>query len=168
MANLPPLPHGLDAVMATFGDPHPYADHEMGWEIKYLTMLVLPQPLIWSVNPEQPIRRLRAHKLIAQHMVDTLMACLDAGVPPERMKFGGAYAWRTKRGSSTNLSLHTWGIAIDIEPVENPMGIAWEELDPATRLDERIIDVFLDKGWYWGNDFSGRHDSQHWQFAEGV
>jgi len=98
-------------------------------------------------------------------LVATFQACLVAGVPLQRMKYGGCYQWRPK-WMAAQLSLHTWGIAVDLEPAENPLGEPWA--DDGRRLHPAIIDTFKKRGWFWGGEFEKTLDPQHFQWAAGV
>jgi hypothetical protein len=162
----PPLrPDGLAAVIATFGDPRPFVNEKEIWEANALVTVPLPIRLIYAYDVTKSVGRVRAHRSLAEHLAETLVACLRAGVPLHRLKYGGCYQWRSKRTSS-ELSLHTWGIAVDIEPAENPLGDEWK--DDGTRLDLRVIATFKSFGWFWGGDFSRTKDPQHFQWATGV
>ncbi|MCU1346693.1 MAG: hypothetical protein JWL70_2959 [Acidimicrobiia bacterium] len=67
--------------------------------------------------------------------------------------FGGAREVRTDTGSSgRNLSRHSWGAAIDINPATNPFG-------GAARLDPRIVAIFRHQGFAWGGT---------WQIPDGM
>lgn len=161
----PQRPNGLNEVIGVFGDPRPFVNSEDQWEQQALIVVPLNRPLIYAYDTNQQVRRVRAHKLLAQYLADTLDACLTAGVPFDRLKYGGCYMWRAKR-TSAQLSLHTWGIAVDIEPGENPLGEPW--VDDGKRLHPAIIATFKAQGWFWGGDFHGTKDPQHFQWAAGV
>lgn len=161
----PTRPNGLNAVIATFGDPRPFVDSKGKWEEQSLMVTLLKNALIYAYDTSLKVARVRAHRHLAQHLADTLEACLAAGVPPSRLKYGGCYVWRPKR-TAAQLSLHTWGIAVDLEPAENPLGQPWS--DDGKRLHPQIIATFKAQGWFWGGDFHGTKDPQHFQWAEGV
>ena len=73
--------------------------------------------------------------------------------------WGGCYAYRTVRGAPRSPSRHSWGIAIDMDVGDNPMG-------SAGRVDPRMIDLMADGGFFWGGYFKGaRRDPMHWEFA---
>jgi D-alanyl-D-alanine carboxypeptidase len=164
-AALPPVPVGRQAVIDTFGNPTEFVNHKDIWEGHVLANASLAIPLIYAYDVSKTVSRVRAHRLVVAHLADTLNECLRAGVARNRLKYGGCYQWRAIRGSSA-LSLHTWGIAIDIEPEENPLGQRWS--DDGRRLDARVIQVFKSRGWFWGGDFQNRADPQHFQWARGT
>lgn len=163
MAAVPKRPDGLTELCTTFGDPRLWVDAKEEWEKTRLAIRALPVSLPYAFAPV-PVSRVRAHALIVDHLVETLVACLDAGVSRSRLVYGGCYSWRPMRGG-IHLSTHTWGIAVDLDPVKNPQGKPWQ--DDAIMLDRRIIDTFHAKGWKWGNDFVTA-DPQHFQFVTGY
>ncbi|MCL2695980.1 MAG: M15 family metallopeptidase [Clostridiales bacterium] len=85
-----------------------------------------------------------------------------------------AFNYRQVTGSK-KLSLHSYGAAIDINPVQNPYingarvsppsGAAY--VDRTQRLtgmidhDDLCYRLFASYGWSWGGDFSGDKDYQH-------
>src|SRR6185369_2344286 len=101
-----PKPDGLPAILEAYGDPRPWVNRKEQWENMTLANRALPTPLIYAGDPRQVITRVRAHRLVVDELAMALMACLEAGVPRERLKYGGAYCWRLKRGLG-ELSVHT-------------------------------------------------------------
>ena len=156
-------PHGLAALTTTFGDPLAYVNNKGEWERRVLATRNLVKPLRYAYGAVA-VDRVRAHLWVVGHLADTLMLCLIDGVPVERLHYGGCYSWRPKRTNS-ELSTHTWGIAVDLEPAANPMGKPW--VDDGAMLHPTIVKVFLDMGWTWGNDFP-THDVMHWQWVSGY
>lgn len=76
-------------------------------------------------------------------------------------KYGGAYVYRAKRGS-IQLSMHSFGIAIDIDPEGNPLGAT------STTFPKWFINCWKKAGFTWGGNFKGRKDPQHFQYAKGC
>jgi hypothetical protein len=164
---MPPVrPNGSQQVITTFGDPRSYVNDKTQWEQQALLTRPLPRSLIYAYDTTQKITRVRAHRLLADHLVATLEECLNRGVPLQRLKYGGCYQWREKRTVAGELSLHTWGIAVDLDPAENPLGQPWA--NDGRRLDPKVIQAFKDLGWFWGGDFQHTKDPQHFQWATGI
>jgi len=69
---------------------------------------------------------------------------------------------RPKVGGSGQ-SLHSWGIAIDINPGRNPYQLGnWGA--PQTDIPQPIIDIFKKHGFAWGGDWPGERDSMHFEW----
>lgn len=69
-----------------------------------------------------------------------------------------AYNYRLKRGGG-GTSLHSWGIAIDINPGNNPFG------STQTDIPRQVIDIFKKHGFFWGGDWGGRdYDPMHFEW----
>lgn len=76
------------------------------------------------------------------------------------IKSGGGYANRNVRGSSSKLSEHAYGAAIDINPTENPMGTKL-----VTDLPANVGELAAKYGLKWGGTFKGRKDAMHFEAA---
>src|SRR5262249_40319999 len=74
--------------------------------------------------------------------------------------FGGCYAPRNVRGSSTKMSTHAFAAAIDLDPEHEPM-----TREHKSQMPQPVIDAFKGEGAYWGGDFRVRQDPMHFQFA---
>src|ERR1041385_8228186 len=112
------FPNGLPGIIQAYGSPLPYVEHKPVWEASILVTRMLPFALPYAYGPTT-VRSIRAHKLVIDQFVEALTKCRERGVPAERLVYGGAYCWRAMRGG-TKLSTHTWGIALDLDPGNNP------------------------------------------------
>lgn len=74
--------------------------------------------------------------------------------------FGGCYAPRNVRGSSSKLSTHAFAAAIDLDPEHEPLNRTH-----ASHMPQCVIDAFKAEGAFWGGDFRTRQDPMHFQFA---
>ena len=95
-----------------------------------------------------------------------------------------AFCYRTVTGSSTNLSNHAYGLAIDLNPLENPYvrydgdgyGVCAHDNAQAyvnnrsSASMPHVIDhedlayqLFADHGFTWGGDWNNPKDYQHFQ-----
>lgn len=179
-----PRPHGLRAIVATFGDPT-----QAGWERANIVTVNAPSGRVFS----RGVTSLRVHRLLAPHWQRLFQAANAAGVWDELVPSAGTYLCRTKfqHGSRpcgtpgiafNQLSTHSWGITIDIRPAQYPFHTADMHtrrvrpgVPPAT-----ILQVFQDHGFHaglWfmqgGLDASGRinftgADGMHFQYATGY
>ena len=69
----------------------------------------------------------------------------------------GCFNIRRKRNGSS-MSLHSWGLAIDINAGWNRMG------RPSTQ-DPRLVQAFKDAGFAWGGDWTSKVDAMHFELA---
>lgn len=60
-------------------------------------------------------------------------------------------------------SLHSWGIAIDINPAANPYQPG-NYGPPQTDVPSQIIDIFKKYGFAWGGDWPGERDPMHFEW----
>ena len=157
------IPHGLPQLIATYGTPWPYVDRKPAWEMAILDTVALPHALPYAYGPTE-VYRIRGHRLVVQRVADILMACLADGVPKDRLAYGGMYCWRPKR-TRGELSTHTWGIALDLDPARNPQGRRW---DGGERMvPPSVVRRFEDAGFVWGGRW-GLPDCQHFQAVDGY
>lgn len=164
-------PHGYPAILRTYGCILGYVEDKPAWEAEILRLFPLPRPLPYAYGPAE-ITRIRAHRLVGECFVEALAKCLERGVPPERLSYGGIYAWRAQRAGA-KLSTHSWGIALDLDPVGNPLGEPWDggERRHPTRgtfmLHPTIVEVFETLGFTWGGRWT-RPDVMHLQACSGY
>jgi hypothetical protein len=159
-----PLPHGLPALIQRYGQPLDYVDRQDRWGAITLVRRELPFSLPYAYGPVE-VTAIRAHRLIADELVEALWEAHDAGVPVERITYGGCYCWRPQSGNTGKLSTHTWGIAVDLDPANNWRGMVWK--DDGKMLHPTLVRVFQARGWKWGNDWD-TPDPMHWQAVEGY
>lgn len=145
-------PHGHEAIVRAFGDPT-----ARGFEAGEIVIFTLPYRLKYG-----PISmaKSRCHRRMVPIFQSTLAAIRDADLVEHAASYGGIYAPRLIRGG-TQVSTHAWGIAIDLNPAQNPLG-------SEGKMDPRVIDIFKQHGFTWGGDFSSRKDPMHFQFASGY
>lgn len=155
-------PHGLPAILAVYGNPFDYVNDKAAWETRILAIRPLRYPLPYAYADVE-VARVRAHFLVVEELVEILAHAVETGVPRDRLKYGGCYCWRPIRGGYS-LSLHTWGAAIDLDPMRNPLGVTW---NPDIGLPGVVIDVFEKAGWTTGAHWS-RPDPGHCQAASGY
>lgn len=82
----------------------------------------------------------------------------DRGIMEEAEDYGGIYNFRSKRGSSS-LSLHSWGIAIDLDADDNSFRDSWPM---QSDMPLEIMECFAREGWLSAGAFWG-YDAMHFQ-----
>jgi hypothetical protein len=82
----------------------------------------------------------------------------DRGIIEEAEDYGGIYNFRSKRGSAS-LSLHSWGIAIDLDADDNTFRDSWPM---QSDMPLEIMECFAREGWLSAGAFWG-YDAMHFQ-----
>lgn len=134
------------------------------WQRDNLIKIVPPYKMQWSWGGD--VKALWFHKKAA----DSLLTCLDqvaklygsqAAIEKARMHLcGGTFNFRLKRGGST-LSIHSWGAAIDLDPVNNGLGVPWPR---RATMPLKVVEVFERNGWTAGARWR-TSDAMHFQAA---
>jgi hypothetical protein len=112
-------------------------------------------PIIGTITCNRTIAPALAGAL--QEVADRgLAGAIDVG---DTRRSGGCYNPRLIRGgdSGGNLSRHSWGIAIDINPSQNTFG-------GRVRMDHRVVEIFRRWGFAWGGTWV-RPDGMHFEWA---
>jgi hypothetical protein len=108
------------------------------------------------------VTKSRCHKKVRDSLLRVLTAIKpllpNPDVADEAQDYGGIYNFRPKRGASS-LSMHAWGIAIDLDADDNSFKLSWPV---AADMHWEIIKAFAREGWtsaavHWG------YDAMHFQ-----
>ncbi len=158
-------PHGLEQVLATFGDIYGYlrddGTPEPRWETEQLGRAPLPFALSVSCDRTRTTTSLYCHRKLIPVFVDVFAAIEREGLRDRLITYGGCYTFRPKR-TSNKFSTHSWGIAIDLNPETNAQGTAGD-------MDEEVVAIFQRFGFTWGGEWSGKiKDPMHFQFCTGY
>ena len=128
-----------------WGDPTIVAN-----ELKYMTVWDVPAHLEIGVIP----KRLYCNKIIVAPLSQAFTNLIDREFVKELKTFDGCFNVRRKRGLKS-LSLHSWGIAVDVNA-------AWNGLGKEPTLSEGFIKCFTDAGFDWVGTWT-RKDGMHFQ-----
>ena len=96
--------------------------------------------------------------------LERILAELKETEPDIHAKLGtaGALCVRYVRGSTTSISNHSWGTAIDLKLAGELDGFG----DGGTQFGLLLLaELFNKEGWYWGATYS-REDSMHFEVGE--
>jgi hypothetical protein len=185
--NLEPIPPAIAKKMINSswrsGCPVPLAD------LSYLRLS------FWGFDGKVHKGELVVHKKLAPEVVEIFKELFDNRFPIERMKLIDEYAHddnksmdanntsafncRTRTANPDEFSNHSYGVAIDINPLCNPFidkarGIlepkaAAAYLDRTKKLKGMIIkgdacyNAFIKRGWTWGGNWKDQIDYQHFE-----
>ncbi|MFM9985592.1 MAG: M15 family metallopeptidase [Flavobacteriales bacterium] len=131
------------------------------WESENIVTIASP----WiSQLPPYKLSKLRVHKKVADRFIDLFEAWKKAGLLNRVNTFDGCFYPRLIRGSATNLSTHSYGIAFDINASTNGLGKVPPLLN-ANGCVRELVPIANDLGWYWGGHFS-RMDGMHFEIAQ--
>ena len=115
-----------------------------------------PSRVVWRSMPI--IGTIQIHEAAAESLDAALREIQRKGWAGKIRSFQGSYVPRFVRGSTKNLSSHSYATSIDVNADENPQGSGPTE-------DQKLIaSVFEKHGWYWGDRFSKR-DPMHFEYV---
>jgi LysM repeat protein len=165
VAPWPPAPHGMAAIVETFGDIRGYARDDgtpdPRWETQFMARAALPFPIPLDWDRSKSASGIRCHKLIVPLLEAVFTDVVNKGLQGAVKTYGGGYNWRMKRGQAKP-STHSWGIAIDLNARTNGMGSAGD-------MDPELVKLFEGYGFTWGGRWSGRSkDPMHFQYCSGY
>jgi hypothetical protein len=98
------------------------------------------------------------HRLMIPQLRGALRDVQRAGLASKIHSYNGCYVPRfMERDPSHPISLHTWGIAIDLDSATNQRGTRGT-------MDPRVVQIFKRWGFRWGGDWSWT-DPMHFELA---
>ena len=158
-------PNGKSGIIEVFGNPYewirPDGSIDPTWELRNMSAIPISVSMPLSWDKTKIVSSIYGHKLMAPIFKKVFQDVVTYGVAKHIKTYGGCYNYRPKRGQS-NLSTHTWGIAIDLNPETNGLGVS-----PDLNLD--LVKVFEDNGFIWGGRWVGRNvDGMHFQYCSGY
>jgi peptidoglycan hydrolase-like protein with peptidoglycan-binding domain len=158
-------PNGLSEIRAVFGDiglvvgPDPgeacYLRIEGDWVAQNLVSTVV------EVIPT--LHRVYCHKKIVPALAAVFADIVAAGLAGAVHSFDGCFCPRYKRRTQRNLpSVHSWGIALDLNAATNRQGTKGD-------MHPGLVAIFRKHGFKWGGDWSGAsRDPMHFQYCTGY
>jgi len=118
--------------------------------------------IVWDVPSNLEVgvipKKLYCNKDMVTPLSQAFKNLIDTGKVNELKTFDGCFNIRKKRGLSS-MSLHSWGIAIDVNA-------AWNQLGTKGNLSPEFVKCFTDAGFDWGGNWTGRTDPMHFQLAK--
>lgn len=160
MIDLEFLPYGQQAIYDYYGDPK-----DKDFRLKHLKTAKLPFLLVLSWQTDRAITSVTLHEKVIDSFIDALEDIKEQ-VGESKLhelgwdRWGGGYIVRPKTGSR-DLSTHSWGIAVDLNPHLGPYG------KPSDGYPKVFRVAFQARGWVWGGRWQ-TPDGMHFQAARGY
>jgi hypothetical protein len=136
---------------------------------EYLVTLELPYPMRLSWDLDTKVNKLRCHKLVKDNfksVFEDLLAyygyekIVELGID----LFGGCFVYRQMRGGS-EYSRHSWGVAIDLDPVRNQLKETSKTARFARPEYQPMIDIFYKHGFI-SLGIAKNYDWMHFEIAK--
>ena len=137
-----------DALYAHFGDPR-----QAGFENTHIVTAT-------HQIANGKVVHVRCHKLIIAKLQAVWDDLHNSGHLGLIQSYDGCFVIRSIRGS-THPSLHSWGLAIDLNADRFPLG-------SLKKQDPRLTSAFAKQGFFAGENFCHRHDPMHFEYTTGA
>jgi hypothetical protein len=116
---------------------------------------------LWDVPSHLEIgaipKRLYCSRLIIAPLVMAFDALIKTGAVHEIKTWDGCFNIRQKR-SGASPSLHSWGVAFDINA-------SWNRMGQKPTMPQSVVKCFKDAGFDWGGDWN-TPDGMHFQLSK--
>lgn len=128
----------------------------------YLTTITLPYPMYLNWATATKVTKISCHKLVADKLTAIFKEILAtyglAKIKELQLDdFGGCFNYRPMRGG-TSMSLHSWGVAIDLDPDRNLL----KETAKTARFARPEYKAFIDIFYKHGFESLGREKNYDW------
>jgi len=131
-------------ALKKYGDPNNQSAMIL-WDVPgYLEIGVIPKKIYCNKDMVKPLAA-------------ALQSLITTGHVSELKTWDGCFNIRKKRGLGS-MSLHSWGIAVDLNAFENG-------LNQTPKLSPGFVKCFTDNGFYWGGTWQ-RKDGMHFELAK--
>lgn len=149
------------AIIEKYGKPNQQGS--------YLVTIKLPYPMRLAWDKSTKVNTMRCHKLVAQNFTNVFNELLQVyGL--EKIQelgidlFGGCFNFRAMRGGS-DYSRHSWGIAIDIDPVRNQLHTPYAKSNFSNPQYAELHRIFEKYGFVNLGKEKG-YDAMHWEISK--
>ena len=128
----------------------------------------LPFEMVLAWDPKSKLKSYSCHKLVKESMERIWQRTFD-NYGYEKIKelrlhyFGGCLNVRKMRGGSS-WSMHSWGIAIDIDPDRNDLHTSWKNAQMSKPEYKKFVQFWYDEGFI-NLGLEANYDSMHFQAA---
>ena len=152
-------------LISLLGDP---SVNQVAFERANMVLWDIPQEINDAIKPLP--NKAYVNKRIVAPLETALRRCIAEGVQGEIKTWDGCFNVRKKRGLGT-LSMHAFGLAIDMNAAWNPL-ITVGVLDPVilrkqyVTWTEQFLECWRGSGWTCGADWRTRLDGMHFEYLK--
>lgn len=118
-----------------------------------MTLWVVPEYIDLPALP----KRIYCNRDLVRPLNQALLNVVNRGLADQLKTWDGCFNIRKKRGAVSS-SLHSWGVAIDINA-------AWNGFGKTPTMSPELVKCFTDAGFDWGGVWS-KPDGMHFQLKE--
>lgn len=128
---------------------------------KYGTPVKESNMILWNVPRELQFtavpKKIYCNKDLVAPLTNAFKNIINKGLQEELKSWDGCFNIRNKRQGDTP-SLHSWGVAIDINA-------AWNKMGKTPTLSEDFVNCFKEAGFDWGGEWDSP-DGMHFQLKK--
>jgi hypothetical protein len=148
-----------------FGDPRgSNGQVSKKWYAENIVKWTPPYPIFYSDGKRTPLKTMLLHKKVVDVYTAAYTEVKEHFTPADIKELhldisGGTFNYRLMRGGS-RLSVHAYGIAIDMDPARNPFPKKWAE----GMINREFCNILMKHGIWW-RGINGDTDAMHFQCA---
>lgn len=117
--------------------------------------------ILWDVPAELEVgvipNKIYCNKDLIMPLKTAFENIVERNLAEELKTWDGCFNIRKTTGG-TSPSLHSWGVAVDINA-------AWNRFNKQPTMSKELVACFTDAGFEWGGDWS-KPDGMHFQLAK--
>jgi hypothetical protein len=135
------------------------------WYERNIRKVLVPQIKGLDVYGSPSSGNILFHKLAIPQLLGAMQEIEEKGLLGDLLTYGGSYNMRFIRGSTTTLSNHAFGVALDFNMAQNGLGKQAALVGEKGTL-RRVAPIFERYGAFWGGWYRGRKDGMHFEFVK--
>jgi len=120
---------------------------------KWMVLFDVPSEMELGAIP----KRIYCNKYLVEPLKRALLNIIQRGLVSQLKTWDGCFQIRKKRGALSH-SLHSWGMAIDINA-------AWNAFGAKPTMSKELVACFTDAGFEWGGAWANP-DGMHFQLKD--
>jgi len=126
-----------------------YGPPDIIFERQWMTVWT-PPPTIKAMP-----RRIYCHRHLMPILAQAVDYIIERKLDEQVKTWDGCFNVRAKKGNSSSMSLHSWGLAVDI-------CASWNGFGAVPTMSPELVACFTDAGFDWGGGWK-RPDGMHFQ-----